>query len=422
MKKTFLLTALAVLLPALPLCAGDGASRPVFKPYGFVRTYSIFDSRESSCGTQDLYYFCPKDELPGKDGKDLNALPSWKMVALSSRIGVDISGFRYGGMALSAKIEADFYNMNKSTAVLRLRQAFVTMRWKELWNRERYSLSLSVGQKWHPMAVDMPNVVSLETGAPFNPFNRSPQLTATLGLGGHFALTGSLLYQMQYLSTGPAGKSQDYLKHSCIPEMYAGVEFADGGLSAKLGVDLLNIRPRTKAGDVKVSERLLTVSPFAYLKYTAGAFAIDAKTILAEAGEHLNLLTGYGVSGQQADGSREYTPMRSTASYLSMKYGKKLQFMMMAGYMKLLGTKDRLEVEFYHNASGAANLCQSFRLTPTVAWNWGKLTLALEYNLTRTQFGSLSEHRFGADDRGVATEGLHWVTNHRVLTMLKYSF
>ena len=39
----------------------------------------------------------------------------------------------------------------------------------------KYS-KLLIGQAWHPMAADMPDIFSLEAGSPFGPFNRSPQV------------------------------------------------------------------------------------------------------------------------------------------------------------------------------------------------------------------------------------------------------
>ena len=33
-----------------------------FKPYGFVRNYFAYDSRESMSGTGDLYNYQPRDE------------------------------------------------------------------------------------------------------------------------------------------------------------------------------------------------------------------------------------------------------------------------------------------------------------------------------------------------------------------------
>ena len=62
-----------------------------FKFYGFIRNYFIFDSRESVSGTADLFYYLPKD-VSMKDGIDVNDTPSFRFLALTSRLGVDVSG------------------------------------------------------------------------------------------------------------------------------------------------------------------------------------------------------------------------------------------------------------------------------------------------------------------------------------------
>lgn len=96
-----------------------------------------------------------------------------------------------------AKIETDFYNGLSGvsgTAVLRLRQAYVTV--------GRNDWLVTAGQAWHPMAADMPDVFSLNTGAPFGPFSRTPQVKLDYRLNDAFSLTGSAIWQMQYNSTG----------------------------------------------------------------------------------------------------------------------------------------------------------------------------------------------------------------------------
>ena len=42
-----------------------------FKLYGFVRNYFAFDSRESVSGTGDLFYYLPKDAMPGRSSMQL---------------------------------------------------------------------------------------------------------------------------------------------------------------------------------------------------------------------------------------------------------------------------------------------------------------------------------------------------------------
>ena len=117
MKKS--ISILLALLLAVPSFAGDKAEKtsdaPVkehlqnhFKFYGFVRNYFVFDSRESISGTGDLFYYLPKD-VNMKDGIDVNDTPSFRFLALTSRLGVDVSGYHIGNVHFGAKIEGDFY-------------------------------------------------------------------------------------------------------------------------------------------------------------------------------------------------------------------------------------------------------------------------------------------------------------------------
>ena len=416
--KTKITLLLAVLLTGSTAFAQE-ESPSKFKLYGFIRNYMVADSRAVNAGTEDLYFYMPKD-ISMTDGYDANAGFNWRFVSLTSRLGLDVSGYKWGRMGVSGKVEADFYNLSGSVPVLRLRQAFMKLTFDES------PISFTIGQAWHPMAADMPHMNNLETGAPFNPFNRSPQLTMDLDLGGGFSLTASLLYLNHYLPTGPAGKSKDYYKYG-LPEAYMGVTYKSGKFLAKAGVDAVNMRPYRTIADwriqdgsnktIEVKSLLSTVSPFVFLQYTSGMFQLRAKSILAQGGEHLNLLSGYGVHSFNSDGTITYTPMRDWASFVSFQYGKKFQVMGMLGYMKQLGTtQDLTDNLLWMNSSADTKIQQAFRATPTVAWNLGKFTVSLEYNLTAGEFGEGNR-----DSRGMYSAS-HWVMNHRFICMTKFNF
>ena len=57
------------------------------------------------------------------------------------------------------------------------------------------------------------------------------------------------------------------------------------------------------------------------------------------------------------------------------------------------------------------------RMTPTIAYNAGKLTVAVEYNNTTVQYGLSSR----LNDFAIPKEDLHWVTNHRVMGVVRFS-
>lgn len=56
-----------------------------------------------------------------------------------------------------------------------------------------------------------------------------------------------MVWQSQYLSQGPAGKSQEYIKKSNIPEIYVGADYKNGGFLAGAGIEMISLKPRTQS-------------------------------------------------------------------------------------------------------------------------------------------------------------------------------
>ena len=466
MKKS--ISILLALLLAVPSFAWDKAEKtsdaPVkdhlqnhFKLYGFIRNYFAFDSRESVSGTADLFYYLPKDENI-KDGIDVNDTPSFRFLALTSRLGVDVSGYHIGNVHFGAKIEGDFYsgltnssNSNATvyfpgntkisgTAAARLRQAYVTITWKDLpLNKdEKASVGLKIGQAWHPMGADMPHLFSLEAGAPFGPFSRTPQVTMDANLGKNWIVSAAAIWQMQYQSSGPVGSSAIYMKYGCTPEMYAAVAYKSKGFLVRVGADMVSIKPRVLGSvaapttedpsavrTVKVSDRKTSLLYYAYAQYSYKSFAIKAKTTYGEGGEHMNLMSGYAKVGENEDGSWNYASMRNSSSWLSMSIGKKWQGVLFLGYVKNLGLAKPADTplsknDVYFCSNGFSNINQMYRINPQLIYNIGKLNVGLEYQWTSVQYGKYVDGKL--DAHALATEGLHWIGNHRVNMMVKYNF
>ena len=468
MKKS--ISILLALLLAVPSFAGDKTEKtngaPVkehlknhFKLYGFIRNYFAFDSRESVSGTGDLFYYLPKD-VNMKDGIDINATPSFRFLALTSRLGVDVSGYQIGNVHFGAKIEGDFYaglsnssNANTNiyfpgnskisgTATARLRQAYATITWKDLplTKQEKASVGLKIGQAWHPMGADMPHLFSLEAGAPFGPFSRTPQVTMDAGLGKNWIISAAAIWQMQYQSAGPVGSSAIYMKYGCTPEVYAAVAFKTKDFLVRAGVDMVSIKPRVlgtvpapttedpaAVKTVKVSDRKTSLLCYLYAQYSYKSFGIKAKTTYGEGGEHMNLMSGYAKVGENPDGSWNYASMRNSSSWLSMSVGKKWQGVLFVGYVKNLGLSKKnaadgplAKGDVYFCSNGFSNINQMYRINPQLIYNIGKLNVGLEYQWTSVQYGEYAGGKLNA--RALANTGLHWVGNHRVNMMVKYNF
>ncbi len=434
--KQIALALAAVLIPAAGLIAQSENSVNLtnhIEPYGFFRTSAIFDSRDSKAGSEDLFYYLPMDKEINLNGEDIHYNPSFKMSAITTRLGLKVSGFRYGNFSVSGKLEADFYLMVGSTASLRLREAFVNLGWDNVgYNANEFSLK--VGQAWHPFSADLPYCINVETGSPFNPFNWSPQILAGAKFG-NWTLSAGVIYPMQFLPTGPFGPSENYVKYGLIPELYAGVSFEGGGFLARVGADFLSLRPRWRTASIlaslfdvgtKTTDRISMISPMAYLQFSSGTFKVNAKSVLAQGGDHLRLMGGYVLTDTTNPLSYGYEPLMSSSSFVSFSYGSRFQLMCMAGYMKALGTNHMIDLgeatnlspdDVYYFSDGFKNINQMFRATPTIAYNLGKLTFGVEYDWTCVEYGSMES----LNNHALAVKDRHMIMNHRVMGVLKYN-
>lgn len=455
MKRYIMISAAVLGLCVPAFAANEGASRKDaakehlknhYSLYGFIRNYFAYDSRSSVAGAGDLYYWSPKDNdfvyENGEVTDDKNAVSSFRFLALTSRVGLDVSGYRIEGLEFGAKVETDFYaglTGSTGTAQLRLRQAFVTMKADGLGRGGKQSSVLKVGQAWHPMAADMPDIYSLETGAPFGPFSRTPLVSEEYSLGNGLSFTGALVWQMQYTSAGPDGASADYIKNGCTPEIYAGVSYRNGGFLGRVGYDFLSIKPRNFVGGTRVKDRMNASLGFVYLQYKKELFTAKAKTVIGQGGEHINLMSGYVeyVPDITKPVQYKYVPLNTSDTWVSLSYGKKYVGSLFMGYMQNLGTKEELPLVYqgYYNKNGvsaAGNnswINRMVRIEPEFTYNIGKFTVGLEYMLTATQFGSKTASDTDELEKvaeglrhGLALGNLHWVANHRVQAMVRFTF
>ena len=398
--KKFILSVAAL---SMALAAAAQETPASVKVGGFIRTYAHIDTKDMISGRGDLFSYIPL-EAQSDNGN------TYHLTAMTSRLWVNADGYRFGNMTASAKIEADFYNGVTGvtgTANLRLRQAFVNLGFEN--SKGEKIGSLKVGQAWHPMAADMPDVLSLNTGAPFGAFSRTPLVQWDSPVSDKLSLTGAAIWQMQYTSCGPDGGSANYLKNGGIPEIYLGLNYTGANTLFRLGYDFLSIKPYV--GGKRVNSSLV----FAYAQYKKGLFSAKAKTTYGQNGSHLNLTGGYAVTGGTTKEDFEYTPSTSSSTWLSLSYGKKWQGVLFAGYLHNFGVNKTLAGNYWFCSNSRNNVKNVWRLTPTVFRNIGKLTLGAECELTNAQYGVLQ-----AD--GTVGGDLKNVLNTRLQLMLKFTF
>ena len=275
------------------------------KIYGHVRTDIFYNSRANTESVDGLFYSFPKDEVLDANGNDINGSPSSNMYAVYSRMGFDFAGPMIGKAKTSAKIEFDFRgNGNDNLSALRLRHAYFNFD----WGKDK----LLVGQTSHPFFGDVsPQILNLNTGSPFQPFGRAPQIRYRHN-NGALQLQAAAVWQSQFKSYGPtaadgSGNSRNQAPHknANIPELALGIDYKANGWIAGVGIDMLSIAPRTNAigGDGStflVDERLTTLSYEAHLKYQKDKLFFAAKSVLGSNFTHTYMLGVYGIKAQDA--------------------------------------------------------------------------------------------------------------------------
>ena len=383
-----------------------------YKFYGFVRGDLFYNTRANMAPVDGNFYLYPLDISRDADGKDLNATPNGSFYTFTSRLGLDVTGPNIGSARSSAKLETDFGGFSASTTMLRIRQAYVALDWEKI--------NLTVGQTWHPLFGSVfPDMLNLSTGAPFQPFNRSPQIRFQYTTGD-WKLTASALWQLQYLSSGPKGMSEDYIKNSCVPECYVGADYViKGGWLVGAGIHLISLKPRTSTSwedkVYKVDERMTTFSCEAHLKYTGTNFAFAAKSLMASCLDQTALLGGYGVSSvNPKNGEQEYTPFRHSTTWVNFTYGMKWKPSLFLGYTKNLGTDNSL-IESSPLYGMGLNIDQLLTVSVGFSYNLPHWQIGVEYMPTTAYYGTVN-----AEDGRV--KHTHAITNHRVLGLVMYYF
>lgn len=384
------------------------------KLYGFVRTDFFYNSRESLAPFNDIFYLMPLDVDLDPLGEDINASSSAGIFAFISRLGVDIKGPNVGNATATAKIEMDFGGYSDFNMLLRLRHAYVNLNWEERGH------TLIVGQTWHPLFGSvMPYISNVSTGAPFQPFGRSPQLRYEYRTGG-WLLTAAALYQMQYNSSGPNGSSNDYQIDSCIPELFAGFDyFSKGGFQVGGGVDMLNLAPRTESVidgvSYKVNELMTALSGELHLRYHNDKLNIGAKTIYASALDCMAMMGGYGatsISGE--NGEMEYAAIHNSTTWVNITYGKVWKPTLYVGYTKNLGTNEALLSSDTTYGLGL-DIDQLIGVNLGLTYNKPSWSVGLECSTSTAFYGDLNL----ATGRVINT---HDVTNLRIAGNMTYYF
>ena len=396
-----------LLIFSSSILAQDSTTK--LKIYGFIRNDFFYNSRKNEESTDGAFNFFPKP-ADISAGIDKNAVPQAELLSINTRIGLDITGADLFGAKSSAKIESDFAGTGATFFILRIRQAFMKLNWEKS--------ELLIGQAWHPMFGNVfPTVQSLNVGAPFQPFNRSPQIRFSYNLNNSISITGAALYEMQFVSQGPIGSSSSYMKNAMIPDLFLGSEYKTAHWTSGIGVDTKTLKPD--------ANQITSLSAVAYSQYTDKLLQLKAKVIYGQNLTDLGLIGGYGVSKYATDSATvlSYSNLNTLSSWFNAVYGNKVQVGVLVGYSKNLGSDATLAYRkgkkitaygcgFYDSNQQLVD--QLIRISPQISYNLPNLKFGLELDYTTAIYGTIQT-------TGKINSAYN-VDNKRIVATMSYTF
>jgi hypothetical protein len=376
---------------------------------GFVKTDIIYDSRQTTAFREGHFLLYPANENLDVNGKDINAKSNFNILSIQTRLHGKITGPDAFGGTTSGAIEGEFFGTSDGDVNgFRLRHAYVKLDWD--------NTSLLIGQTWHPMFVlEMcPGVVSFNTGAPFQPFSRNPQIRFSYSSHG-LKLIFAAASQRDFTSSGPDGFSSSYLRNSVLPNLHAQVQYSNSGNLVGIGVDYKKLIPRLATTKKIIADNSISsISAIGYAKLNFDPIIIKTEAVIGNnLADHL-MLGGYAVKSlNTATGNEEYSPIGAYSVWGEISTGEEIESALFAGLTKNLGADENLIGSYYGRG---LNIDKLVRVSPRIQWNSGKTRIAAEVEYTSASYGTPNNLNKGK------VENTKSISNLRLLIALFYFF
>lgn len=384
----------------------ESENKEFIKLGGYINWSAIYDSRQNVIMREGLLLLFPSNIQKDEMGNDVNAKSNLNFLAIQTRLNAKISGTKIFNADVSGFVEGEFFGTaDGDVNGFRLRHAYIDFKWE--------NSSLLVGQMWHPMMVTdaFPQVLSYNTGAPFQPISRNPQIRFTQKINS-LKLIGVLYTQRDFSSNGPNGYSSAYLRNSALPAMHLQLQYGNGEFLFGAGADYKKLTPRIETvKKYSTDQHINSFGGLAFLKIKHKDFLFIAEGIYGQNLADLLMLGGYAVSKiDTAHGYENYTNINAFSFWTDLSFGKDFQLGLFAGYTKNLGAQEDIVGKIY---SRGENIGSAFRFAPRIQYTIGNLKMGLELESTSAEYGSITK-------TGKIVNSF-WSNNTRVLLGVLYN-
>ena len=383
MKKFLFLLVLVALLQVTFISKGKcGEKEFGIKVKGFVKTDVIFDSRQTVAAREGHFLLFPKGEDLDVNSDDANAKANLNMLAIQTRLTGVIKGPDFGKAKTSGVIEGAFFgHSNSDVNGFRLRHAFLKLSWE--------TSSLLIGQYWHPMFITecFPGVVSFNTGAPFQPFSRNPQVRFVKQANDKISLSVTAFSQRDFTSTGPNGGSSSYLRNSALPMLNVNVKYVSKNAVIGVAANYKSLAPRLKTTTGYITDEKVNSMAFqGFAKLVKNDFTLKAEGVYGGDMYDMLMLGGYAVTkSAETTAIETYTALKTLSVWGEIIKGKALQYGLFAGYTENLGSDEDIVGNSYVRGGNIASI---MRVAPRIQITKGKVRLAAEVEYTVADYGT----------------------------------
>lgn len=350
---------------------------------GFVKNDMFWDTRQTVSAREGHFLLFPKPISLDADGNDIYSVPNFNFLSVQSRISVGIKGTKFLNADVSGKIEGDFFaQANDNINLFRLRHAYFKLNWE--------STELLLGQYWIPMFITdcFPGTISFNTGVPFQPFGRNPQIRLTQKLGSlkFIAIANS---QRDYSSRGAIGVSGEYLRNSAMPEFSGQIHFNVGAILLGVSSSYKQIMPQTVTSKgYKTDETVSGFNALAFVRLKTKAVTFKLQGIYGQNMPDVLSIGGFAVSDSTntAKGFAEYATLNTASFWFDMQTNGQFQVGIFGGYSMNLGANTNIIAETTYGLG--TNIKSMYRVSPRISYKMNKVKFALEGEYTAANYGS----------------------------------
>jgi len=359
---------------------------------GFVKTDAFYDMRQTVSIREGHFLLYPANVDNDSLGNDINAHPSFNILSIQSRLTGKITGPDAFGAKTSGMIEGAFFGHTESDINgFRLRHAFVKLNWEKS--------ELLAGQYWHPLIIvqAFPEVISFNTGVPFQPFSRNPQLRYTYKIK-NLSLIATAFTQRDFTSNGPKGASSIYMRNAIIPNLNFTTTYAfkDNKNIVGAGVDYKTLVPEIETDlGYSTNTSLSSISATVFSKMVFNKITWKVQGLYAQNAHDITGIGGYAVMFDSYDtivGKREYTNYNTGSVWTELMYTtEKITIGLFGGFTKNLGTSDQMEPGATNVFARGTNIAYVYRISPRIAFKQGKTTIAFEVEHTTAAYAKATD-------------------------------